>query len=218
MNPPTSLYHSGAGNSPGCAESPAGEFYTCPQCGCAFKADASRANRAARIGSPLHCGKVCAGVARRKGKTTDQKRAEKAAYDAAYRAKNAEMLRVKKARYHEETYDPQQAAIARKRRMPWHVEYCRRPEYREKKQVYDQKHRAEKTYGDFAECFLLVMKIRGECLEQSTDYDIRQSGGTLNKKLKRRMDYDRTHSNKLEIGSLGNASISESAVYCASRG
>lgn len=26
MNPPTSLYHSGAGNSPGCAESPAGAF------------------------------------------------------------------------------------------------------------------------------------------------------------------------------------------------
>ena len=28
MNPPTSLCHSGAGNSPGCAESPAGAFTT----------------------------------------------------------------------------------------------------------------------------------------------------------------------------------------------
>ena len=28
MNPPTSLCHSGAGNSPGCAESPAGAFIT----------------------------------------------------------------------------------------------------------------------------------------------------------------------------------------------
>lgn len=152
----------------------------------------------------MFCTRACAGVARRSDTTTDQRRAAKAEYDRQRRADLAEKLKAEKAEYHRRTYDPAKAAIVRKARMPRHVEYCRRPEYREWKAQYDRQHRARKHYGDYAECFLIAMQIRAECLERMTDEEIRIASGTINKKLNRRREYDRTHSNKPEIGALGN--------------
>ena len=177
----------------------------CANCGLVFDCLAGHFNRSKSRGARLFCSQKCSGIGRRKNRSDAEKKTIKAAYDKEYRAKNAEMLKAKKAEYHRKTYDPERAAEERKRRAPYHAEYCRRPEYRDWKSEYDRKYRAGKQYGDWAECFLLTQDIRSECLSVQTDYEIRLAAGTLNKQLQRKRDYERSHGNKPEIGALGNA-------------
>ena len=177
---------------------------TCAYCNAAFRAERGAINRAAARSARMFCCRSCAGMARRIDATSEQRKAAKAEYDMHRRKKMADKIKAEKAEYHRRTYDPIKAAEVRKRRMPQHVQYCRRPEYRAWKSEYDTLYRAKKEYGEFAECHLIAMQIRAECLERATDQEIRAASGTLNKKLNRRREYDRTHSNKPEIGALGN--------------
>ena len=175
----------------------------CPQCLQRKTISTGAFNQANKLNAPIYCGRECAGLARRKGYTDDEKRAMKAAYDANRRTAIGDRLRAEKREHHKRTYDPIAAAEYRKGRMEFHKEYCRRPEYVAWKQQYDREYRA-REYGEFAECYLLVMDIRQEALSQQTDYEIRLAAGTLNKSTKRKRDYERTHGNHPEIGALGN--------------
>lgn len=163
---------------------------TCSFCGAETLKYAGAANRAEKIGAPLYCNRTCSGMAKRKHKTAAQKVAEKALYDAEYRAKNRDMLKAKKHDYFKRTYDPEQAAIERKARMPKHVAYCRRPAYVEKKREYDRQLRAKKQYGEFAEAFLTLQDIETEISSRISRYEIYQQNGTLNKHLTRRRQYE----------------------------
>ena len=183
--------------------------YHCAHCGKDAAQSASAVNRARHRGSPLFCGRACFGMSRRKNKSRAQRVAEKREYDLQYRAENRAMLKVKKHEYFERTYDPVKAAVVRKKRMPLHVEYCRRPEYRAYKKTYDRQYRAQKHYGDFAECFLLVMDIRDECLRQMSDYEIRVSKGTINKRQQRKRDYERSLREEPQVGPLGNLELGQ---------
>lgn len=176
----------------------------CDQCGKSFLREAGAINRAKRQGLSLYCGRICSGLGRRKWKSDAQKKAEKAEYDREYRHKNRAALEIKKAEYFQRTYDPVQAAEDRKKRMPAHVEYCRRPEYRAWKREYDKKYRAVKEYGEFAECHLIAMEIREECLAQQSDYEIRQEAGTLNKSIGRKRDYERLNRDDPKTSPLGD--------------
>lgn len=179
-------------------------LFSCPQCRCYGDKPASALNRAARRGVPIYCGRECAGIARRKpAKSLEQRKAEKSAYDAQRRINIADRLRAEKRAYHIRTYNPAKAAIERRNRMPKHVEYCRRPEYRQWKREYDRQYRA-REYGEFADCYLLVLDIRNECLSQQSDYEIRMSKGTFGKWQQRRRDYDRLDREEPEIGPMGN--------------
>lgn len=177
----------------------------CAHCGDDFKAMAGHVNRSNAKGARLFCGKACAGLARRKNILEADKKARKSAYDARRRIELADELRIRKAEYYQRTKDPIKEAIARKKRMHKHVAYCQRPEYKEWKRDYDRRHRAQKSYGEFAECFLLTQDIRKECLNQQTDYEIRLAAGTLSKSQKRKRDYERFNRNQPETGSMGNA-------------
>jgi hypothetical protein len=179
--------------------------FICANCGVEADRPSGQVNRAINSGLRLFCGRQCAGVGRRKPpKTIEQRKAEKAEYDRKRREEYGEQINAKKRAYHKATYDPKKAAEHRKTRMPHHIEYCRQPAVKAKKKTYDRKHRAEKKYGDLAECFVLVMEIRDECLSQMTDYEIRVQKGTINKALKRRRDYERLDREEPEIGALGN--------------
>jgi len=168
----------------------------CPTCRqTAFK-QAGAVNRSKRRNASVYCSRGCAGIARRKGKSLAQKKAEKRLYDIDYRRKNHLALKAKKAAHHRRTYDPIKAAAERKRRMRYHVAYCQRPEYRAWKKRYDRKHRAKKTYGSLWECQVLALDIRDEALARMSDYEIRLSKGTLNKCQKRKRDYEATYSSK----------------------
>ena len=160
--------------------------------------------RARKSGSPLYCDRTCAGIARRKFKSADQKKEEKRLYDIEYRRRNQELLRTKKAEYHRRTYDPTQAAAQRKKRMPYHVEYCRRPEYRQYKKSYDRQYRAKREYGGLWEAFILTLEIRDEVLRNSSDYEIRLQKSTLNKRTQRRREYERTYSKKSQVSIMGD--------------
>lgn len=164
--------------------------FACSFCGTETLKEAGAVNRAKKIGAPLYCNRICSGMAKRKHKTAAQKIAEKALYDAEYRAKNREMLKAKKHAYFKRTYDPEQAAIERKAKMPQHVAYCQRPEYVEWKREYDRKLRARKQYGEFAEAFLTLQDIETEISSRISRYEIYQQNGTLNKHLTRRRQYE----------------------------
>jgi hypothetical protein len=123
-------------------------------------------------------------MGRRQGKTNAQRVSEKAAYDAEYRKENREMLKAKKREYYERTYDPATAAIYRKKRMPLHVEYCRRPEYKAKKREYDRQHRADE-FGEFAEAYMLTLDLNREIKGRKTNEQIKYENGCTNKSQRR---------------------------------
>lgn len=177
----------------------------CPKCGAEVLKPNSAINRAARAGLAIYCSRECAGIARRREITTQDKKAEKRLYDMERREKNREKITAQKAAYYREHHDREKERIERKKRSAQHAEYCRRQEYREWKAEYDRKYRAEKFYGEFAECHLLVMSIRDECLERMDDTEIRLTKGTMNKKLQRRRDYERAFRDELEDRPLGDA-------------
>lgn len=178
--------------------------FECAHCGAVAERRASHVNRSRAQGMKLYCSRICSGLGRRDGKTVEERKEAKRLYDIEYRARDPEGRKAAKAAYYQRTKDPVKEAAKRKQRMHLHVEYCRSPEYRQWKKTYDRQHRAHKHYGDFAECFLLVMEIRDECLSRMTDYEIRLEKGTLNKSLQRKRDYERTLRNGPEIGPLGN--------------
>lgn len=113
-------------------------------------------NRAKKLGKNIYCNRICSGLGRRKNLTKEQKIQQKSDYDAKYRKEQADALKLRKAEYHKKSYDPQKAAIARKARMPYHVEYCRKPEYQAKKAEYDKRHLSQKKYGEFWESALIL--------------------------------------------------------------
>ena len=167
---------------------------TCCNCGKSIEKETSHINRAKKLGMLMFCNRECAGLHRRVNKTTEQKKAEKREYDKQYRLNNQDLLKEKKAAWFKKTYNPEEARVKRKERSEIHNEYCRRPEYKVWKKKYDRKYRAQKTYGEYWECFVVTMEIRDECLTQSSAYEIRRDNGTLNKSQRRKRN-DRINSN-----------------------
>lgn len=159
--------------------------YKCAHCGKVADKSAGHVNRARERGLNLYCNRVCSGLGRRTHKTKAQKVAEKQAYDAEYRVKNLTMLLAKKREHHKRTYDPVKAAVVRKTRMPLHLEYCRRPEYKRWKQTYDRKHRAGKFYGEFAEAAMLTMDLNLEIKGRITNAEVKYQNGCTNKSQRR---------------------------------
>lgn len=181
----------------------------CAYCGTLVFKSAGGVNRSRRIGAPVFCGKECSGLARRSDKTREQRRAEKKEYDAHRRAVLIDQIKAAKRDYHKRTYDPVKAAAERKNRMPRHIEYCRQPEYRAWKREYDRHYRAEKEYGEYGECFLLMQDIRAECLRQMSDYEIRMAKGTFGKSQQRKRSYERSLREEPQVGPVGNLELGQ---------
>jgi hypothetical protein len=160
--------------------------FKCAHCQKTTDKPTGHVNRARAAGQRLFCGRRCSGLAKRKHKTKAQRVAEKAAYDRQYRENNTNDLKARRAAAFKRNYDPAKAAVYRKKRMPWHVEYCRRPEYRKWKSEYDRHHRAEKFYGPLAESFMLTQDLNRAIKERMTNYEIAQANGTFGKTQKRR--------------------------------
>lgn len=147
-------------------------------------------NRAAKAGLRLFCNKRCFGLDRRKHKTKAQKVEEKRLYDIEYREKNKEMLKSKKAKYFQRTYDPKRAAKERKKRMHLHILYCQQPKYKAWKHDYDRIYLAKKQYGAYWESALTIREIEDEVQARISKYDIRIINGTYNKVQFRRRQYE----------------------------
>ena len=166
----------------------------CFNCGKQFDKRIGEINRAIKRKAPVYCNLACAGIARRKHKTKERLIEEKRLYDMEYRRKNQAKLRAIKKEYFQKSYDPQKAAIERKKKMPKHIEYCRQPEYKEYKKDYDKKYRAKNDYGEYWEAYLLLQNIEKE-IDSRADWNERAiEKGTLNKRQQRRREYARTFS------------------------
>ena len=92
----------------------------------------------------------------------------KAEYDRKYRARNKKKLKAQKAAYFQRTYDPVQAAVERKKNMPRHIAYCRRPKYRAWKKRYD-KQRRERAFGEFKDAHAVLLALKKEIAKQMPD-------------------------------------------------
>lgn len=138
-------------------------------------------------------------------------KAKKAAYDREYRKNNYDRIKANHAAYFRQTYDPVKAAKERKKRMPQHVEYCRRPKYRAYKKEYDRQRRASR-FGEFAEAYTALRALMAEVKRQMPDRFERyaQAGrmqwNPINQARRRRKTYERNPVNGdfLERISLGN--------------
>lgn len=158
--------------------------YKCAHCGKQSDKSAGHINRARAAGLNLYCNRRCSGLGRRDGKTVAQKREEKRLYDIEYRAKNLKRILAGKAEYHKRTYDPVKAAVVRKKRMPYHVEYCRQPWYRAWKRDYDARYRALKL-GAFAEAYRLTIELNQEIKRRYNHGEIKYQNGCTNKSQRR---------------------------------
>ena len=175
----------------------------CAYCGESSERKTGDFNKSKKAGWRLYCDQKCSGLGQRKNLTDEQKKKNKRLYDIEYRVKNRKTLKQNARVYFQKTYDPVAAAIVRKKRMPYHVKYCQRPEYKKRKKAYDSVYRAKKGYGEFWESHLGFLDINKEVLAQASRYEIMTAKGTLNKKLKRRRQDDKLNSSKLEGCPLG---------------
>lgn len=160
--------------------------FNCAHCNKEVDRPAGHVNRSCAKGMKLYCSRRCFGLDHRDGKSKDQRKEEKRLYDIEYRQKNLERILARKREYHKRTYNPAKAAIIRKKNMPRHVEYCRRPEYKIYKKAYDKEYRARRDYGSFAEVFFLVEELEKEINRRMDRYEIKLQNDTLNKAQKRR--------------------------------
>lgn len=174
----------------------------CAQCGHDVE---KRACDVARAKGAMFCNKTCAGLYHRKGLSTEQIKENKRLYDIEYRRINFETRKVQKAAYFKANYNPEQAAIERKKTMARHVEYCRQPAYRAKKKVYDRQYRAKSRFGEFWEAYLMLLDVENEVDSRMDQYQIRLQNGTYNKTQRRHRHEQRINSEKSEGRALGYA-------------
>ena len=160
----------------------------CGHCGQSTMRRNGDITRANTQGKPLYCDKDCAGLARRRKVeiTPEQAKEAKRIYDAQYRAKNAAVLKVKKAAIYQRTADREKEREYRKANMHKHVAYCQRPEYRLRKSTYDRKYLANKKFGEFADAALILRDLESEISTRATRYEIYSTNGLLNKAQQRR--------------------------------
>lgn len=176
----------------------------CAHCGKKAYRENGHINRAKRSGLRVFCSRVCFGLDRRTELSKAELVKRKRLYDHDYRKRDPEALKVRKAAYHQQTYDPTKAARDRKRRMPYHVEYCRRPEYKAWKAAYDAKLRASE-YGPYAEAWMLLMDLNKEILSRMSKQEIYQANGTNCKTQRRRREYESTFGRQHESSIVGHA-------------
>ena len=170
--------------------------FRCGWCKTIAHREAGAVNRALKLGAALYCDMEHAGYARRKHRASANKKAAKAAYDADYRARDANGLKARRAAWYQRNRDPEKERERRKAIMPRHVEYCRQPAYRAKKSEYDLRRRAMQDAGEFHESYVILRDLEREVLSRASRYDLDLANGRLNKTTNRRRDYVRTHGDR----------------------
>jgi hypothetical protein len=164
--------------------------WKCHYCGNDFEIKSGALHRATEKGLNVYCNRTCSGLGRRTNKTDEQKKKDKSEYDKQFREKNRERLKKEKHEYFKRTYDKEQAALVRKKNMPRHVEYCRRPEYRKWKKEYDKIYLAKKQFGEFGEAALALLELEKELERKSPEMlSVKFQNGTVNKSQKRKKQW-----------------------------
>lgn len=154
----------------------------CHYCNKEIHKHPSSVNRAVKMGLNLYCNRKCSGLGRRKEKSIDQKKADKAEYDRQYREKNSSKIREKKKAYEASERGRAMQKRNREKFKKFHLEYCRTPEYRAWKKKYDHSYKYKLAYGEFHEAAELLYKLEYEIDKRLT----RQENNLHNKSQKRK--------------------------------
>ncbi len=162
----------------------------CKICNSEFIRPTGEINRALKKGVNLYCSKECAGKARRTNISIEEKKRLKSEYDKKYREINLDKKKKWAKDYFQRTYDPIKASIERKKNMHKHVEYCRNPEYKAKKKIYDKEYRYTLNYGEFAECAKILLQIESEIDRLEANIE----NQTFNKSQKRKRLWTKNNS------------------------
>lgn len=125
-------------------------------------------NRSIRLGLPIYCNRTCAGLGHRINETPEEKKAIKGWYDQFLNISMTEddreldmLQRMVYFQYHY-SRNPDKYKAIREKIMPRHVEYCRQPEYKKWKKIYDEQYRAKKDYGDYWEAAIVLKNLDNE--------------------------------------------------------
>lgn len=165
---------------------------TCPVCGNKFKKEVGHYNRAIKQGLNVYCNRTCAGIGRRK--STEEKKATKAAYDK--KIYNTPERQEARKRYFQKSYkaNPEKYKAIRQARYSKHLEYLRTPEYKEWKKNYDKVYRGKKNYGVFSEAAALLSELE-LFLKQNMPNELKFQMGITNKTQKRKRLWQRMNKN-----------------------
>lgn len=157
----------------------------CSVCNSNYQKSTGHYNRAMKLGAKLFCSQKCFGINRRIDRTLEEKKLIKKEYDKQYIKRD--YVKVKRHEYFVRDYaaKPEKYRAERQKRMKSHIEYCRKPEYRKKKQEYDKVYHAKYAHGEFWECFLLIKEIQ----KQYADKEVRQINNLHNKSQKRKRQW-----------------------------
>lgn len=103
---------------------------------------------------PRFCSLKCSAKSREQHIPIARRKANKSAYDRAYREAHAEKIKAYKSAYFQANYDPIAARKHRKERAQEHAEYCRQyyadPARKAAKVAYDESRRSS-AFGPFHE-------------------------------------------------------------------
>lgn len=154
----------------------------CAHCNKEFEIYIGHYNRAKKLGRPVYCDKICSGFGRRKHKTEEQKKREKAEYDKIYSEKNKEKKKRWVVEYRKRPHVKELERQARKRRSAKHSEYCRQPEYKKWKKEYDLQRQAKLKYDEYWESAVALRKIENEIDRHQANME----NQTYNKSQKRK--------------------------------
>lgn len=119
-------------------------------------------------GLPVYCNKNCAGLGRRTDETPEEKKEIKMWYDLFIRASMEEdeywLDYLQRALYFHMDYAANAGKYKKRRqdKQEAHNEYCRQPEYKEYKKVYDEQYIAKKNYGSWWEVAIALKKLDKE--------------------------------------------------------
>lgn len=143
----------------------------CNYCGKTFNVkenNIGQRRKSIRLGLPIYCNKICAGLARRTNETIEEKKANKQWYDLFIREsmtddeRNLKTLQALVLFHMDYAANPDKYRQERQRKMPAHVEYCRQPEYKKYKKRYDEQYRAKKNFGEYWECAIILKNLDNE--------------------------------------------------------
>lgn len=148
-------------------------------------------NRSVKLGMGFYCDHKCHQATRKT--SIEDKKAVKRSYDQALRSQP--WYKEYKRSCWKKNYDPIKAAEYRQKRMAYHIEYCRQPEYVAWKKQYDQKHNAQSNYGEYAECAILIEKINNTLIKMADKAELRTIQGTNNKSKRRKKQWLRLMKN-----------------------
>jgi hypothetical protein len=117
---------------------------------------------------------------------------KKSEYDKKYREKHRDIILKKKKEYYNKNKDKIEAKMKVIRKTPEyrekHKKYLGTEKYKESKQCYDKKYLAEKHYGEYSECMILVEEIHKEVIKLVPDtYERQKMRGKVDRRIAKQM-------------------------------